>query len=73
MLETELGNNDGARSFSGLLAAAGVIEDETPARILFLGQDRLLAAGTLDYLFEFNLDAMGVLPGAFVKVLAESR
>ncbi len=29
--------------------------------------------GTLDYLFEFDLDAMGVLPGAFVKVLAESR
>ncbi len=29
--------------------------------------------GTLDLLFEFDLDAMGVLPGAFVKVLAESR
>ncbi len=28
---------------------------------------------TLDYLFEFDLDAMGVLPGAFIKVLAESR
>ncbi len=29
--------------------------------------------GTLDYLFEFDLDAMGFLPGAFIKVLAESR
>ncbi len=29
--------------------------------------------GTLDYLIEFDLDAMGVQPGAFVKVLAESR
>ncbi len=29
--------------------------------------------GTLDYLIELDLGAMGVLPGAFVKVLAESR
>ena len=29
--------------------------------------------GTLDYLIEFDLGAMDVLPGAFVKVLAESR
>ena len=29
--------------------------------------------GTLDYLIEFDLGAMDVLPGAFVRVLAESR
>ena len=29
--------------------------------------------GSLDYVIDFNLDEMGVMPGAFVRVMAESR